>query len=599
MKRKILSVIIVLATISLVVTFTSCKKENFLDVVNDNDLNLRTTFVDSIRTMEFLNGIYSGLTFMANPKQVGEPNGGIQMDAATDESEIKWLRDNVAPALLSQSVYGPNLKTFTVDANWTFLYTKIRAVNIYLANVDKSPIDAAVKTRTKAEARFLRAWFYHFLVKLYGGVPLAGDVVKDKDAVSDILRSSFEDCLNYIVAECDAVANELPVSYAANIDYGRITKGAALALKARMLLMAASPLFNGGSEATSADLVKLTAYPTADAARWQRAFTAIEDVINLNQYSLNQASGSTRPGIGYYQLFLKRVNSEYILPFMMPDNKVMEGFCLPYSRNPGGAGAWNTLSYPTQELVDAYPMRNGKGITEAGSGYNVNNPYINRDPRFYFSIIFNGVRYLDRVTNTQTQVFTYKDAPIDGAVDNWSGTNNRTKTGYYFRKMCDSTLTAFSTANSQFCFPLIRYADVLLQYAEAANETNRPAIAIAQLRAIRQRAGIDAGTDGNYGLPVSPTQAQLRRIIQDERFIELALEQQRFFDIRRWKTPADPSYNNRFNKPMTGILWSNAAGTSFTLRPLSSRLFTKGAYFLPIPDGEINNNFGILQNPGW
>jgi hypothetical protein len=582
----------------LLLTISSCKKTGFLDPVVNNDLTVETTFSDSIRTVEYLNAVYSGLTFMANPKHMAESNGGIQLDAATDEGEIKWLRDNVAPALLSQSVYGTNFKRFLVDANWIYLYSKIRSANIYLANVEKSPLSSELKTRTKAEVRFLRAWFYHFLVKLYGGIPLVGDEVKDKEATPDLVRSNFEDCINYIVTECDASAAILPLSYT-GLDYGRITRGAALALKARMLLLAASPLYNGGSEASSADLIALTAYPSADATRWQKAYDAIEAVMNLNQYSLNDASGSTRPGIGYYQLFLKRVNSEYILQFMMPDNKVMEGYCLPYSRNPGGAGAYNTLIYPTQELVNAYPMKNGKNISESGSGYNAANPYVNRDPRFYFSIIYNGARYLNRVTNTQTQVFTYRNAPIDGAVDNWSGTNNRTKTGYYFRKMCDSTLTAFSSANSQFCFPLIRYADILLQYAEAANETGRISVAIEQLKKIRQRAGIDPGSDNSYGLPIAPTKEQLRRIIQDERFVELVLEQQRIFDIRRWKLPVDPGYNNRFNVPMTGIFWSNAAGTSYTLRQMSTRVFSKAAYFLPIPDQELNNNFGMLQNPGW
>jgi starch-binding outer membrane protein, SusD/RagB family len=597
MKRIISYIGLTSLALGLMVFHSSCEKNSFLDPVVSNDLTGETTFADSLRTMEFLNSVYSGLTFMANSKQVGEPNGGVQMDAATDEGEIKWLRDNVAPALLSQSSYGINFKNFAVDANWTYLYGRIRAANTFLANVDKSPLSAGIKDRTKAEVRFLRAWYYHFLVKIYGGVPLVGNDLKDKDATSDLNRSTFEECLNYIVAECDAAANVLPLSHT-GLDYGRITKGAAMALKARMLLMAASPLFNGGSEATDAKLKSITAFPTANPQRWETAFNAIEAVVKLNQYSLDMGTG-TRPGIGYYQVFLKRVNNEYILPFMMPDNKVMEVYCLPYTRNPGASGAFNTLIYPTQELVNSYPMKNGKAITDPTSGYNVNKPYDNRDPRFYYSIIYNGASYLDRVTNAQAPVFTYKDAPVDGAVDNWPNTNNRTKTGYYFRKMCDSTLTAYSSANSQFCYPLIRYADVLLQYAEAANELGRTAIAVEQLKAIRRRAGIDAGTDGNYGVPATPTQAQLRRFIQDERFIELSLEQQRNFDIRRWKLPNDASYNNRFNNPMTGILWTNAAGAAFTLRPMAQRIFSKAAYFFPIPDRELNNNFDMLQNPGW
>src|SRR5699024_2910051 len=178
-----------------------------------------------------------------------------------------------------------------------------------LKDVGQSPLSAALKKRTKAEARFLRAYFYSLLMEGWGGVPLVGDSIYDLNAQAQAVRATYADCVDYVVSELDAIAPQLPLTYS-GLNYGRITRGACLALKARVLLFAASPLFNGGSIATDEKLEALTGYPTHDPGRWQKALKAAQAVVDLGVYHL-EVDNTTQPGYGFYSVFLKRVNQEY------------------------------------------------------------------------------------------------------------------------------------------------------------------------------------------------------------------------------------------------------------------------------------------------
>ncbi len=570
----------------------SCTKQSFLDPIIDNTLNEQIVFSDSIRTIQFLNNIYQGLDIGVPPKANATP--GFQVASLSDESEIKW---NGAGELINTI----NVESFTirfgtsVNGIWNGYYQKIRAINIYLFNVDKTPLSASTKNRTKAEVRFLRAYYYSCLMKYFGGIPLVGDVVRDETAPFDVLRAPYEECVNYLVSELDAIAPILPITYS-GIDYGRITRGAVLALKGKVLLYAASPFFNGGGITDDPRQIGIITYPNADPSRWQKAFDAFQNLINMpgNPYNLEQSS--IRPGDGFYNLFLKRVNNEYLLARMLAPNRNMENYLLPPSRdNRVGGGYGSTdrgLDFPTQELVDAFPMRNGKRISEVGSGYLETNPYVNRDPRFYYSIIYNEARYVSNTTQTQTPVLTYLNAGVDAIKPDGSST----RTGYYGRKMCDTTVSVNVGAAVNRSYPLIRHADVLLMYAEAANEIGQTPLAYTQLRAIRNRAGILPGTDGNYGLPASPTQAQMRTIIQNERFIELTFENHRMFDIKRWKLG-----EALLNKAFTSIQITKT-GNNYTYArvPVAiKRIFTFRSYLWPIPIADVNNNIEFVRNPGW
>jgi starch-binding outer membrane protein, SusD/RagB family len=584
----IIKTLLVITTVS---ACWSCAKQSFLDPVNTGNFNEQSVFSDSSRTMQFLNNIYDGLSIETPPKTIDNA-GGFPTASLSDEAEGRF-----APAGATQNAINTESLSArfvnVADGIWTNYFQKIRAVNIYLKNVSASPLSAQLKERTVAEARFLRSYYYFILMKYYGGVPLLGDAVKEDDSPFDILRSPYGDCVNYLSGELTAIAPQLPIVFS-GIDYGRVTRGAALALKGQILLYAASPFFNGGGVIDDPRQTGIITYPTADASRWQKAFDAFTDLLNMpgNPYSLEQSS--IKPGDGFYTLFLKRVNAEYVLACMQPPNKNMQRYLLPPSLGTSGNVFERTLDCPTQELVDAFPMRDGKNIFAAGSGYNANNPYVGREPRFYYSVIFNTATFLNNTTQNQAPIFTFTG--VGATTDGLTPGGNSTKTGYYGRKMCDTTITVTLGANANTCYPLIRYADVLLMYAEAANETGQTQIALTQLKAIRDRAGILPGVGNTYGLIANPTQTEMRKMIQDERFVELAFENKRMFDIKRWKLGVA-----KLNGAFTGMNITRVGATyNYQRFPLTQvRTFTFKSYLWPIPAKELGNNLNFVKNPGW
>jgi hypothetical protein len=293
---------------------------------------------------------------------------------------------------------------------------------------------------------------------------------------------------------------------------------------------------------------------------------------------------TTAPGYGFYAVFLQRVNPEYILPYNRSANRDMEGYFFPPTRS----GAKYTM--PSQNIVDAFPMKNGKAITDPTSGYVATNPYVNRDPRFYNTIIYNQAPLFLASAAGQAPVNTYEGAASDG----FDATTS--VTGYYCRKMCDAN----SSSNTERGWPLLRYAEVVLNYAEAINEAGQPELAVPRLVELRRRAGIDAGTDGRYGIPSGITQAQMRTLVQNERRIELAYEDHRWHDIRRWKIAMVT--NNAYNQRVRIVRGGTSPNFTYTYNIVSSirrHNFRPEMYLLPIPDGEIRKVPAFRQNPGW
>lgn len=567
MKKKIF-----LAAICLVAIIAGCEKGGVLDQVKTTDLNEETTFADSARTMQFLTRIYSDIGFSADPKRFADLGSSVG---------IYTLGDEVEYSLQSAGAFNVIFQTGAVSAlnvptdAWNTTYANIRRVNVYLSHLATTPLSAPLKARTAAEARFLRAWYYFILIKHYGGVPLVGDAIFSATDTPSGKRATYEACVNYIESECNAAAAALPLVNT-TLDYGRITKGAALALKARLLLYAASPLFNGRAD----NMDGLLGYPTADDTRWAKAAQAAKDVIDLGQYQLYELAG----GLGFQKVFTLRKNSEYILAAMAANNRTLEAIWDPASRTGSGS------AMPYQELVDAFAMNNGKAITDPTSGYDPANPYANRDPRFNWTILYNDALRLN-VNKTLTPVSTYSATPAlqDGFPI--------TKTGYYLRKMLDDNTIASSTSSqTERCFPLIRYAEILLNYAEASNEAGNTSIAYEQLKAIRKRAGIAAGTDGNYGVAAGLSKEGMRTVLQNERRVELAIEEHRYWDVRRWKIAENVS-----NKTLHGMKITKT-GTTYTYEIVNIRtpVFTAPKWYLwPIPQGEVNKSLELIQNPGW
>lgn len=480
------------------------------------------------------------------------------------------------------------------DPYWANSYYGIRRANIFLKNIGNVPIvqtadsTAAKLTRQywRAEARFIRCFLYFELLKRYGGVPLVGNNVYTLDDDLQIPRSTFEQCVNYIISECDIVKDSLRKEPIPDADWGRIPRGAAIALKCRVLLYAASPLFNGGGFESDPVKKALTGYPTPDPNRWQAVIAAAEELRAFNYYNLHN-SGSPN---AYAALFTTKKNVEIIFAKQSPNNTTLENFQAPIGY--AGTAVSQGFTSPTQNLVDAFPMNNGlqpfnpDGSVNVASGYNPATPYTNRDPRLDVTVFRNGYNWLSRPVET-----------FDGGLDkpNIPGTPIQTKTGYYLRKFLGNFPTGSTYSNQSHNFPIFRYAEILLNYAEALNEVGRVEDAVTHIKSIRARAGIAAGANTRYGIAVGITQDEMRVLIRNERRIELSFEEHRFWDVRRWKTaPVDLAgalYGTRITKTGTMLTFDKIQVATMT--------FANRLYHMPIPYDETLRNRALIQNEGW
>ncbi|MDP4210272.1 MAG: RagB/SusD family nutrient uptake outer membrane protein [Bacteroidota bacterium] len=579
--KKIYFVTVFCALVSL--SISSCKKESFLDQTQSTTLNEQTVFADSAYTMNFLNGIYSDVGFSSSPTRFSNIYTTYPgLESACDESEAYVSGGgNTFIQFVSGTV---NSSIVSKDA-WQNCYSDIRAVNMFLKHLPTAPLTVTLKKRVKAEARFLRAWYYFILVEHYGGVPLVGDTLYTASDVIPQVRDTYEKCVNYITQECDSAAAYLPWVQTGN-EYGRVNKAACKSLKARILLYAASPLFNGGGIATSEPLKSLTGYPTYDKTRWKLAQDAALEVMG-GQYSL-YIDNTTAPGYGFYKVFTLRKSSEMIFAKMKDNNRDLEDIWLPPSTMS------KPITFPYLEFINAFGMNNGLPITDPASGYDSNNPYSNRDPRFNYSVIHDQTPVMRRPEIMQFPVNLYIDATNPSKVT--SGVDaiyKGTLTGYYPYKMVDQTVAPswFNTLTPR-CMPLIRYAEVLLNFAEARNEyLDAPDQQVYDaVEAIRQRAGLNP-----YKLTAGLTQADMRKVIQTERRVELAFEGHRFWDVRRWKIASQTD-----NVMMHGTEpTKTASGTTYKTIEVRKHNFVDKMYLWPIPESEVSKDPKLLQNPGY
>ncbi|OOQ56818.1 RagB/SusD family nutrient uptake outer membrane protein [Mucilaginibacter pedocola] len=563
----------------------SCKKDGFLGQTTTSNLTEETVFKDSANTVGFLAGIYANVGFSASasrftygPNALNQtPNGGL--DASSDEAEPFNTGGSTAVAWASGAI---NAAVATNDAYKT-CYVNIRSVNQLLKNLPKTPINAFNKNLMKAEARFLRAWYYAILLKHYGGVHLVGDSIYNYTDAIPAVRNTYEECVNYIVAECDAAGQELPNAQV-GVNYGRASRGSCLALKARVLLYAASPLFNGQSlTGTKNDL--LLGYSGYNKERWKAAADAAEAVIGLGAYQL-YTDNATAPGYGFQFVFTKRYNTEYIFQLMRPSsNADLESLFQPPSRT-GKNGA-----FPLQGLVDAFPMRNGKAITDPTSGYDPQNPYANRDPRLDYTVVRDQTPMQNRLASGFSPVNIYQGI-FNGVATGQDAVHRGTVTGYYTNKMLSPNAVANDfTHPTERVLPLMRYAEVLLNYAEASNEYNGPSgLVYTAVEAVRQRAGLNP-----YQLPAGLSQVQMREVIQNERRIELAFEEHRFWDVRRWKIAEQTDNIQTMGMEVN----RNGANVTYTQFPVRKRNFRTAMYLWPIPQSEVAKSPEVIQNPGY
>lgn len=453
-----------------------------------------------------------------------------------------------------------------------------------IGNSEKPGDDNKLYERSVAEARFIRAMLHFDLVGWFGAIPVEDHVLTQQEA-AEIARTPAAEALQWIANECDSVKDVLPFRYSNEAEnWGRINGAAAYALKSRALLYLASPLNN----------------PSKSTDLWQKAADAAIAFINKNKTSSNPyklyTTSDNNPKQNYYQCFVStpHLNPEYILSRSEWNTSYIERLSLPcgYTGKQTAVGRTN----PTQNLVDAYETINGLPIEEDPT-FDANNPYENRDPRLEQTILHQGSIWGDPSDDSRRAVnVTY------GTGEDYQALHGGTTTGYYTKKFCYeiSFKKNASEVNNPHACPIFRYAEMLLNAAEALNEAGKTNEAYQYVNEVRARVGMPAYS--------GMTQDKLRERIQNERRIELCFEDHRFFDERRWKLFEGKTASSEKNLPrykqvynLYGIRWNSETEFQYVQEEkIGTRAFASPKnYYFPIPDATLKKNPNLGQNPGW
>lgn len=548
--------------------FVSC---NFLDFDETNGLKTKEDMYKYFNTTEsMLTHVYSYM-----PQDLGTLSNAMR-DCGCDDAEFGLVSSPVQ-AFNNGSWSSVN----TIDDAWT-LYEGIRAANSFLVeieNVDFSryQYEGSYQNWMKKlkyfpyEARVLRAHFFFELARRYGDIAMPLDVL-DKDQANSIAKTSFKDAIEFIVKECTEAAEALPLSYENEPDkqIGRVTKGFALAVKAKALLYLSSPLHNTSN----------------DVERWKQTALAALDIINLNQYELDPNGAMNN-----------NTSKEVIMLRMNSDNSNFELYNFPIRFTEGNRSASPSSSnFPSQNLVDAFETINGYSVTLKNTGwesedpnFNPKDPYANRDPRFYRTILANGMEFKDNIIET-----------FQGGKDYAEVSQGGSPTGYFLRKYIQET-TSFvpdQTVQNKHHWIVYRYAEALLTYAEAManafpNDMNYTdnTYTKSALWAINEVRG-----NANMPLINNCTQEEFLSKLRNEWRVEFAFEDHRFWDVRRWKI-ADST-----QRELYGVkILKNSDGTySYTKNIYETRVWKDCMYLYPIPQSEIFKNSNLNpQNQGW
>lgn len=619
---------ILFAVLIGLIAIVSCKKD-FLQRDTGVDLALGDVFADPILAGQYADRTYNFRIddYGGRVQAGGQPFRG-SIGELTDESvsgsrvagiptmwEGDWLHPNNAIEVTTNNSTSRGLTPYVK------LYAGIRNANTVLENIDKVPWDKEPKLNgklVKAQMLWLRAYFYFELAKRWGGVPILNNVLTPADN-TDIPRNTYEEVIAYIekdineaeqIFESTTVTNpsqnnaviynpqrgwnpEFVINPSGSIggdvanNNGRADLGATLALKSRVLLYAASENYNRAGNSNA-----LIGYTGGDrTGRWQKAANASKKLIDLGRYSLQPR---------YQDILEVAISPEHIMiqirgPRIGNGANFFGSYVIPF----GYGGNFNGVN-PTQNHVDLYEMINGKRITDEGPGitYNPQNPYTNRDPRLNHNVLVNGRVWKGRpVEAWREPANAVKPFGLDAGVE----VTRYTVTGYYCRKMWPEQLTGNVTTTALLHYIYFRYGEILLNYAEAINEVSAAgfAMAVPYVDQIRQRAGMPAIAATMAARGTTLNQATMRDLIYNERAVELAFEDNRWWDIFRWKKGielvAQPMKGMDILKQGTTLTY-----TPFALSDLYQKKFQDHYHRYPIARAEINKSAGILiQNPGW
>lgn len=514
-----------------------------LDVIPKDQVSDAIMWNNTANADLFLNNVYS---------TIGGPNFGDSWEHFSDNA-INGIAGQYSATIFGQG----NYTAANAPSLWGN-YTSIRKSNLFIEKVMASALPEEWKKGRIAEARFLRAYFYSQLWNYYGSVPLITKVLNQATQGDEIFysRTSFDEVFQFITSELSAISNDL----ALKPQTGRASRGAALTLKAWCELFAASPLNNAAN----------------NLQKWEKAAETYKQVIDLNVYTLFP---------DHRALFLENNN-----------NNTEVIFDKPYYRNNGRTAVQGPsrvgdqyrgygTSNPTQELVDEYAMSNGLSILDPGSGYDPEKPYLGREQRFYNDIIYDGAEWLG------IEMVMKQGVGSRSATD-LSNLDEATNTGYYWKKMMDPTYAFVGNSQNSANFIIFRYAEVLLGYAEAKNESSGPDASVYEaVNKVRKRVDLpelEKGLD----------KVAMRKAILRERRVEFALEEKRWMDLVRLKLA-----NEKLNGPLHAVVIRQENSKwrySYVPAPGGLRAFhPEKNYWLPIPQSALDRNVKLDQNPNY
>lgn len=548
--------------VAIVLTCLTFSCSDYLDKDSRTNTNLiyEDIFRDPHRAPGFLNNAYNDLM-----EGFGRIGGNAMLASACDEAKHSDA-GSVIQFFNSSSI----TSSYNPDDVWDEMYKGIRKCNVFLKEIDgiiaeTNSIPRADRANFKGQAYFLRAMFHFELAKRYQNIPYVKKVLDpfNDEEIYAIPQSPFKEVIRMIVEDCDSAFSLLPESPQGNLsgaDFGRPFQPAPIALKARALLYLASPLNN----------------PTNNKEYWIEAEKAAKVLYdNRAKYGIALLSKGS-----YGTIFTNPYNTEIIFATSAKSRNDIEKNNYPISFQGNG------FTNPTQDLVDAYPM-GSTYYNDPMKGYDPENPYLKRDDRFYMTILYNDA--------------TFKDSKVEsyvGAKDGLFSTTTATKTGYYLRKYLVPSISIEKNETSRRRWIYFRFAEILLNYAEARNEVlDAPDKLIHDLlNEIRSRAGLRPFRSASEYIK---SQSEMREYIKKERRLEFAFEEHRYWDLRRWK---DAEQVLNMNPRGVRITKTNDK-YSYEYFEIEDRVFDPKFYWYPIPRYEIlkykNKGLTLQQNPGW
>ena len=563
----------------LCITMPSCRKD-FLDTEPENKISDAQVWSSPELALQVINGCYQALpeghTMCMMMSSTDE--GGFYGDESIGAAYTEGLASANNQGAFAASVWSWSQMSW----NWDAVYKNIRNVNIGIANIDKTPFDRQEdKAKAIADLYFLRGFCHFLLMAQFGGIPCYDRPVNLGEDYNKP-RDTFEETVNFIVTDLDRAISLYDVNDVGKVKT-RADKGVAMAAKAKVLLYAASDLHNPDkNEVVTAGYAypELVGYTGGNAtARWQAARDAARAVIDLDAYSLHSANNDKVRN--FEEIFVYRSDEDIFIRYCDPVKDIYWGVGrTPFVEQPPSFGGWGwSADMVLGNLVDAFEMSDGTRFDWLNPVHAAN-PYANRDNRLYASVLFEGATwYNDSIIHT-------------GIFPDSTYAPEHQSTNYWVRKFSDKELGPVEYSELTKCpaWVRMRYAEVLLNYAEACIELGEDEEARKYINMIRERAGMPDVTESG---------AALKERYRNERRVELAFEEQRFFDVRRWLIGPESSANG-YGVDVRYVAQGTYNNPSFS--PIvvdDGRTWVNKVYFVPITTDELNKNTALVQNPGY